>query len=305
MNDERSSGPRAPRPIPRIRSELDILYDQLGGPADGVAIDIQRSTFAVYCKDYPSRCIVPILHQYQSDESSARKHWPFAAVAIGQYHFEIEERAKYSDDEPTPNEVEELLLEIERSAGKLKTGLCRLEALSYRMKDPTAPWRREYLAWLDAFVFQAVAEFPSNDVNEIGLQLLVADSAKQTFVKQLAVFEVAAKFAGKILDKKLLKRERGQTNSALPNFVRRCAEIWESMTGRKPSANKIHGTDRKDPDFVIFLQRLARIGQPPRFARIGQALRLARIRQAPKPTRDQVAVCLRNLAPANTKKKIL
>jgi hypothetical protein len=296
MNDELSSAPRAPWPIPRIRSELDILYDELGGPADGVAIDVQRFTFAIYCKDYPSRRIVPILRHYQSDESSARKHWPSAAFAVGQYHYEIEERAKYSDDEPTPKEVAELLLQIEHSAQKLHTGLCRLQALSYRVKDPTAPLRRAHLAWLDAFVSQAAAGFPSNDVNE---HLVVVDSAKQAWVKQLAMLEAAVKFARKKrLDKKLLERERGQTNPALPNFVRRCAEIWESMTGREPSANKIHRTDRKDPDFVIFVQELG----------VAQALEPTRRQVAvsvPEPTRDQVHKCLRNLAPANTKKKIL
>jgi hypothetical protein len=195
-------------------------------------------------------------------------------------HFEIKERTKYSD-EPTPDGVAEILLQIESSARNLEAGLGRLQTLSYRLKDPTAPRRRAHLSWLEAFVSQAAAGVPSNDVNDDGAHLLAVDLAKQAFVKRLVMVEGAANVAAKRLDKTLLDRERGQSNPALSTFVFRCTQIWTSLTSRKPSAQKVHRRDGgEDPHFVIFIQRLARV--------VG----------APEPTRYQVETCLRNLAPA-------
>jgi hypothetical protein len=272
--------------LSQIPSEFEKLCDELGGPAD-IGVKFNKRDMNRYCKDYPSRRIVPILRQYTSDESSARRLWPWAAFAIGQYNFEFKERAKYSD-EPTPDEVAEMLLEIESSARNLRAGLSRLQTLSYRVKDPTALLRRPHLAWLYAIVSQAAAGVPSDDVNEEPLHQLVVDSAKQAFVERLAMVEGAANFAGKRLDRTLLDRERDQSNPALRNFIFRCSQIWTSLTSRRPSANKVHRRDgSEDPDFVLFLQGLARVAG------------------APEPTRYQVTTCLRNLTPAITPKNSL
>jgi hypothetical protein len=280
-------GSSAGRLRPWPRSEFERLCDELGGPADGIAASVKRNTFAIYCKDHPSGQIVPILRQYESDESLARRHWPWAAYAIGQYNFETKEWKKYSD-EPTPDEVAEILLQIERSARNLDGGLGRLQTLSYRLKDPTAPLRRAHLGWLDATVSQAAAGLPSNDINEDAAHLLAVDVAKRVFVDRLAMVEGAAKLAAKRLDRTLLERERNQSNPALRNFVFRCSQIWTSLTSRKPSAQKVHRRDGgQDPDFVIVIQRLARIAG------------------APEPTRYQVGTCLRNLTPAITPKNSL
>jgi hypothetical protein len=134
---EKSTRPRssASRPMPRLRSEFDRLCDELGGPAVGVAIGVQPSALAPYCRDYSSHRVLPVLLQFQSDETSARRHWPWAAFAIGLYDYEIKERTKYSD-EPTPDDVAKMLSQIESSARNLRTGLGRLQTLSYRLKDP-------------------------------------------------------------------------------------------------------------------------------------------------------------------------
>jgi hypothetical protein len=125
-------------------------------------------------------------------------------------------------------------------------------------------------------------------VNEEPLHQLVVDSAKQAFVERLAMVEGAANFAGKRLDRTLLDRERDQSNPALRNFIFRCSQIWTSLTSRRPSANKVHRRDgSEDPDFVLFLQGLARVAG------------------APEPTRYQVTTCLRNLTPAITPKNSL
>ena len=287
MNDnerEKSTGPRssAPRPMPRIKSELDILYDELGGPADGVAIDVHH--LEMYCSEYPSDRVLPILLQYQPDENCARRHWPWAAYAIGQYAYETKELTKYSD-EPTPKQVEELLSGIAQAAHDLFSGLHRLHDLSYRLGDAAAPHRRGHIGWLDAFVSQAMAGVPSNRVNRSGQHLLMVENAKMEFLKRVEHVHEAANAARKRVDKKLLNRERGQANPAFLQFVRGCGAIWTNLTDRKPSADKIHRNDREDPDFVIFVQRLARVAQ------------------APEPTRPQVATCIRKLAPPTTKQK--
>jgi hypothetical protein len=173
---------------------------------------------------YPTQRVLPVLIQYQPDETLARKHWPWVAFAIGQYDYETKERAKYSD-EPTPKGVGDLLSQIKKSARDLNAGLRRLEVLSDRLRDPTAPHRRGHLGWVNAVLSQAAAGFPSSDVNESGLHLLVVDSAKTAFLERLAEVERATKGASQRFDGKLLERERGQSNPALLDFVFRCSAV--------------------------------------------------------------------------------
>jgi hypothetical protein len=83
---------------------------------------------------------------------------------------------------------------------------------------------------------------------------------KMTFLKRLAELEEAAKIAAKRVNVDLLKRKRGQSNPALPNFVWRCGKIWKGMTGRQPSARRVERAESDDPDFVILVKALAKIG---------------------------------------------
>jgi hypothetical protein len=101
------------------RSEYQEFCDELGGPVEGIAPDLQRSTFERCCGKYGSERILPLLLRYNNDVDTARKHWPHAAVAIGQYVFEIEERSSYRDDEPRPSDIEDLLRNISHSARDL------------------------------------------------------------------------------------------------------------------------------------------------------------------------------------------
>jgi hypothetical protein len=282
----KKTGPRATRPIPVIKTEYDRLCEDHGGPADIGVVGISKEDLASYCQTYPMQRVLPALIQYTPDEPLARKHWPWAAFAIGQYDFETKELTTYSD-EPTPKEVEDLLSQIEKSSRDLNSRLCRLQGLSNRLRNPIAPHRRGHLGWLDAYISQAAAGLLSDDVNESEQHLLAVELAKMAFLYRLVDVEVAAKLASQRLNRTLLERERGQSNPALLQFVFRCSAVWRSLTGRKPSANKVSRDGRKDPDFVFFLQRLARIGC------------------THEPTRNQVARCLPNLAPATTDQKSL
>jgi hypothetical protein len=201
--------------------------------------------------------------------------------------FDIREYESYAD-EPTPAEIGKLLSRIMQSAHDLSFAICRLRTLSNRLRDPTAPLRRAHIGWLDALISQAAAGLPLTNVDESGEFLVHVDAMKNDFLNLLAQVETATQTAHNRLDRKLLGRERGQANPAIQSFVFRCGEIWKSLTGRTPSANKvhrkgdsIHDENGNDPDFVIFVRELAKIGP------------------APEPSRHQVASSLRKIRPRN------
>jgi hypothetical protein len=254
------------RQMPAIKSEYEILCDELGGPADiGVPIKSPRAALAPYCREYSSNGVLPVLLKFKKDTSSARRHWPWAAFAISHYVFEQKERRTYTD-EPGPKEVEALLSQIAQAAGKLSSGLHRLEDLSNRLGDPATPLRRAHIGWLHALVSQAAAGFLADDVNESGQHLLTVDSEKRAFLNRLTEVETGAEIAMSRVDRALLGRDRGPTAApGLSTFVFRCGVIWGSFTGRKPSANKVfrRSAEGEDPDFVAFLQDLAKVGKAP------------------------------------------
>ena len=219
---------------------------------------VENSVFKACCNEFPLGKVLPTLRQFTTDEISAQRHWPWAAFAIDQYNYEIKERAKYTD-ELSPKQIHELLEQIEGAAHNLTAALTTLQALAFRLLDSSAPWRRAHLSWLNYFISQALADNVSNEVTG---DLVTIDFKKLKFIKRLAQVEAVAKVAIDRVDKDLLERKRGQSNPALPNFAWRCGEIWKSMTGRKPSANKAErrGADSNNPDFVIFMRTLAKIG---------------------------------------------
>jgi 6-pyruvoyl-tetrahydropterin synthase len=260
-----------PAPISPIRTELDKLCNEDGGPAD---IGLDAVQFGMYCSQFPLRCVVPILSPFNQDAKSVRRHWPWAAFALSLYLYEIEERKKYAD-EPAPKQVRELLSGISKAAGDLSAHLRQLQTLALRFTDPSAPHRRAHLRWLDAIISQAAAGFPSADVSEDARTILAIDSGKTGFYVRLADIKAAAKRAISQTDTALLEKKRPQQNQALPNFVFRCSAIWRSLTNREPSAEKVHRRDSENPDFVIFVQDLAAVGD------------------AARPTRDEIEVSLR------------
>ena len=272
--------PQTP-PTPRwislsVKSEYQKLCEELGGPVEGVAPRISQSTFERCCDEYDPARILPELLPFAKDAASARRHWPLAAFAIDQYVFEIEERKTYIDDEPTPANIEKLLKQIAQAANELTAGLCRLQTLAERLKDPTAPNRRGHLGWLDAFISQATAGVGSNEVNEIPEYRLLVDQGKLEFIKRLAQVQGTTIRAIDRMDRTLLERERGQSNPALSNFVLRCGSIWTSLTGKDPTAERVVRKEgSEDPQFVLFMQRLARVAE------------------APEPNRNEVALCLK------------
>ena len=92
-------------------------------------------------------------------------------------------------------------------------------------------------------------------------------------LSRLVDVEVAAGYAQKRLDPELLRRSRTSENRALRTLVAMAKPIWQSLTGRKPSVNKVDGD--QPPDFVTFVQELANIagGPEPTFKQIETAFR--------------------------------
>jgi hypothetical protein len=128
------------------------------------------------------------------------------------------------------------------------------------------------LSWLDEIIAQALAGELAGDVNE--QRLAIIHFGRKEFIDRLADAEAAAKHAHKHLDPKLLKRARSSENRALRTLVAMAKPIWLSLTGRKPSVNKVAG-ERKS-DFVTFVQELAKIagGPQPTFKQVQTAFRV-------------------------------
>jgi hypothetical protein len=153
------------------------------------------------------------------------------------------------------------LNDIRRSAKELASGLARLQEYSESIGDRTAPLEKPHLRYLDQLISQAAAGHLSSEVDEDPTHLLEVHSKKMLFVQRLADIQAAAGEAANRVDRKLLKRKKGQDDPALHNLVWRGAEIWSSLTGRAPSANRVHRgpAKEKEPDFVLFIQNLVRL----------------------------------------------
>ena len=110
------------------------------------------------------------------------------------------------------------------------------------------------------------------DVNE--QRLAIVHFRRMDFLGRLTDVEVAARHAQKHLDSKLLRRARTSENRALRTLVAMARPVWLSLTGRKPSVNKVAGEQRSD--FVTFVQELAKIagGPEPTFKQVQSAFRV-------------------------------
>jgi hypothetical protein len=231
----------SPKPDPRptftikVKSDYDKL-EELGGPAD-LGVPHLKRHLPRCCKKYPLSRVGPILAGFAKDDIAVR-HWPWAACAISLYATERQERTKYTA-ELSPKEVLGLIKDMGKAAQQLHSKLLQLHGLAHRKSDPTAPSHRGHLSWLDAVISQAAAGRISEEIDESGEALLSAYVGKGLLLKLLEDIRQATKIAAKGTDKKLLNRERPQSEPALPNFAFQCGRVWRSLTGRQPNANKL------------------------------------------------------------------
>jgi hypothetical protein len=259
---------RFPPSLNGVKSEYKRFCERHGGPiicSDGFAgID-----FEYCCREFPRRRFEPTIDRWVSDPVQGIRHWPVMAFAASQYAFRQREFSKYGA-EASPAQVRELLDEISKSSRRLGRALVQLQEMSTRLGDGTAPLAEPHLSWLDEIIAQAMAGRPLAEVGD----LAIVGFTRTDFFRCLVDVEGAARQAQQHLDPELLRRARTSENRALRTLVAMAKPIWQSLTGRKPSVNKVGGERRSD--FVTFTQELAKIagGPEPTFKQIQTAFRV-------------------------------
>jgi hypothetical protein len=261
---------RFPPSLNSVKSEYTRFCERHGGPIicdDSFA----KTNFEHCCREFPHRRFQPIIDRWVKDPVHGIRHWPVMAFAASQYAFRQREFSKYGA-EASPAQVGELLGEIGKSSRRLGRALVQLQEMSNRLSDGTAPLAGAHLSWLDEIIAQAMAGRGAADVSEE--RLVSVHFARMDFLGRLVDVEVAARYAQQRLDPELLRRARTSENRALRTLVAMAKPIWQSLTGRKPSANKVAGERRSD--FVAFTQELAKIagGSEPTFKQIETAFRV-------------------------------
>ena len=262
-----------------IPTELDRVYDELGGPAPIHKPMPDRSTFSRACREYSLYAIAPILEAWIKDSEAVRSHWPWVALAASRYRFEQNEWKNY-DDELKPSEVKGLLERLDTTLGKVVQDLSDLQKLSSRLRDWKAPNRRGHLGWMYEFLIQNLHS-ATPDVDTRDEALVRSFEASEIFIKQLAQLRAAAQVALNRMDTSLLTKTKPQKGQeGLYNLTRLSAQIWRSLTLRSASAHKVSSKKRDDdsPPFVLFVQEIARLatGEVPTLDQIDTALDAAK-----------------------------
>jgi hypothetical protein len=258
---EPAVGRRLFKSLSRIKSGYDRLCETKGGPVE--VQGFERVNFERSCDQYRVRLFQHLLTRWQTDAASGIRHWPHMAFACAQYAYRRKEFGKDKGN-LSPAQVRKMLLDIERSANTFATAICRLQEASHQLSDGSSQ-AIPHLQWLDQFISQAAAGYVAPNVNEDGLHMLAVFDGKMNFLKRVCEVQAAATEALNRFDPKLIKRPPGAVlNRALRTLVGMAKPIWKSLTGRKPSINKVHTKDGDGtPDFVNFVQELARIGGGP------------------------------------------
>jgi hypothetical protein len=203
------------------------------------------------------------------------QHWPWVAFAASQYRYEREVKEKYNE-EPTPTEIRTLVRSIAKNARALCQNLVRLQDLSYRLGDTEAPDRRPHLAWLHEFISQNLSETRSQ-IDDSPDAMAAAHFAALDFYQRLIRIEVATTASDERIMPELLRRPRMQGDRGLGHLVFRAESVWQSLTGRKASTNKVTRAGSHDdrPDFAIFVGNIAKLacGHEPTLDEIATAFR--------------------------------
>lgn len=259
---EPAVGRRLPKSLSSIKSEYDRLCETQGGPAE--VEGFERVNLEWSCKQYRLRLFEELIKRWEVDPATGVRHWPHMAFASDQYAYQREELANGGGNFSAA-QVRTMLTAIERSANKFSAAMARLQTASHQLSDGSAPFAIPHINWFNEFISQAAAGYAAPIVNEDGLHSLIVFNGKKSFLKLVRQVEESATEALKRFDPKLIKRPPGAvSNPALRTLVAMAKPIWKSLTGRKPSSNKVHSKDREGaPDFVIFVKELASIGGGP------------------------------------------
>jgi hypothetical protein len=262
--------PRIPPGLNAIKSEYKIFCEQHGGPII-CGDSFKDIDYKHCCEEFPRQEFEPTIDRWANDPVNGIRHWPVMAFAASQYAFRQQEFRKYGA-EASPAQVRELLDEIRKSARHLSKALDRFQRMSARLSDGKAPLAEPHLSWMDEIIAQAMAGEFAPEVNEE--RMASVHFARKDFLGRLVNVDVAARYVQEHLDPKLLRRTRTSKNRALRTLVEMAKPIWQSLTGRPPSVNKVAG--KREADFVTFVQELAKIagGPEPTFKQVQTAFRV-------------------------------
>ena len=217
-------------------------------------------SFEFACSQRPYSNFAELFKKWVPGNADAPKHWPALAYAVFRYDFR--NRELHRDWGLTsPTDIEKLLSDMHKQAGGLARTLGRLQLLSDRISDGAKPEAQAHLAHLNHVVSQAVAglmspqDGPENPFVEIGIA-----AKRRQFTAQLVYLEAGAKEALDQADQTQLSMPRLSKDRALKALVQMAKPIWQSLTNRVPSVNKVSSNSRGEvPDFVTFIQDLVEI----------------------------------------------
>lgn len=247
----------------RLRSDLEKLWEDEGGPAEIAGMDRERFGFEHSCNEFTYDDVEPSLKEFNPDRQSCREHWPWVARAADLYTFEVEERKSYQ--ELGPKEVADLFYRLSDAARSLNVELRRLHTHAAWLSDAKKPEARAHLEYLhELFRQHALADIDGDLVDDVLIHLGTGRMDAMLQHRLTKISKVAREFGANRVDDELLKRSRGQDDPALPGLVFRLGLIWESHTQRRPSANKVHKKGEDRSDFVRFVQSVVDLTKLPR-----------------------------------------
>jgi hypothetical protein len=236
-------------------SEYRKLCDAWGGPVP-LADFPDADRFERACEKVPYSAVADFLNPHAVDDTQAKRHWPWVALAVSRYGFQTREHERYRHTELTPTQIVDLLQRIDTGARGLLANLSTLQETANRLPVPGQPTVRAHLAWLDSFLSQAVAGEPAPDLDDSDAAMFRHAARRAQLTEGLTLLSAAAEVARDRVQSDLLTRTRAGENPALIEFVHSLALIWTHMTGRPASANKVKGGER-EPDFVVLVASLS------------------------------------------------
>lgn len=252
-----TEAPLPPRSLASYPSQLEkaqrdgLIYIH---PFDG----IHEDTIDRVCEKIWFEKIKTPLIEFAPNELALLRHWPWIALACDQLRSAATMKDEQFSAPMSPSEVKEALLRISKDARRLANDLCRLNDQSFfSLGEPTRE-RQGHLAWLSQYLAQTIDGRLQTGLDDAPDALFRGMQAQSHFVGILADLSATAEHLhAERLKPSLLQRQRSQDDPGLTTFVRRMAQVWESLTGRVASANKVNGGD--DPDFVRFVRAAASV----------------------------------------------
>jgi hypothetical protein len=226
--------------------------------------------FETACAEFPFDVIAPVLNEHCRDGATVALHWPWIAIALKRYRDDYN-RGRHPDDISMPD-IERILQTITDHARGLNRALSELNNAGEAAlaNDNQRKWiaicraRATIANAFDETQQDPADGDPESEAKFFEWGLAVEDVAQQASDAKIIISQDAR-----------ARSERGQLLPGLGGLVALCGAVWFSMTGRKPSAERVKVVSGEAPPFVRFLVALcASAGLvPPTISQVKTALR--------------------------------